>query len=282
MSIQPSYDTPERINIDKIFIGRIFEDHPAIAQTMIAHALFQMLNKLTHVFKLLSKARSACNLAAIEAGFNSADETAASGKLIALGGLALGSAGVVQGIGNFKQAEGIAEATQIRNNKLEVLNEKFNTKEVTLEAIDDLFSHTFNNEDLVLEVEGDVFCDVKEALSKEQIKETNNLKQDKIDTFDNIEKNERTKLANKDYEVDVDFVKAKASRAQFIILGQGTQNIAQGLSEYQKSKSQKESLIQQTQQENQSQQGSTVDGIKRKIDKLSDFDPFQRNSSSYK
>lgn len=45
MSTQPSFDSPDRINIDKIFIGRIFEDHPAIAQAIITYALLQMLNQ---------------------------------------------------------------------------------------------------------------------------------------------------------------------------------------------------------------------------------------------
>lgn len=109
----------------------------------------------------------------------------------------------------------------------------------------------------MLEVEEVVLCDAEGALFKkqakvnnqteEQIKETNDLEQDKIDTFDNVEKNERIKLINKNYEVDIDSIKTKASKLQTIILDQVAQTIAQGLSEVEKSKSQKESLIQQVQ-----------------------------------
>ena len=47
-----------------------------------------------------------------------------------------------------------------------------------------------------------------------------------------------------------------------------------------KSRSDKESLIQQVQQDNQNQQANTAEGIKKEIDKLAEFNPFQRNSSS--
>ena len=99
--------------------------------------------------------------------------------------------------------------------------------------------------------------------------------------FGDVEKNKRIKLVNKDYEVDADKVKSKSGKLQSAgTPGQAAYYVAQGLSEHQKAKSQKESLVQQVQQDNQSQQANTADGIKKEIDKLSDFDPFKRNSSS--
>ena len=113
------------------------------------------------------------------------------------------------------------------------------------------------------------------------------LNQEGIDeedrAYDNVEKNKIIKLVNKDYEVRLDKIKSEANKIQSVgTPGQAAYYVAQGLSEFEKSKSQKEASIQQIQQDNQNQQENTADGLKKEIDKLADFNPFQANSSSLK
>jgi len=139
---------------------------------------------------------------------------------------------------------------------------------------------------MVAEVEEDAFYDTKETLSDKQDK-AKDLNQEGTDEEDraygNVKKNKEIKLINKDYGVDLDKIKSEANRIQSVgTPGQAAYYVAQGLSEVEKSKSQKEASIQQTQQDNQNQQENTADGIKREIDKLADFNPFQANSSSLK
>jgi len=90
-------------------------------------------------------------------------------------------------------------------------------------------------------------------------------------------------LINRDYEVDLDKIKSESNKIQSVSTpGQAAYYLTQGLSEFEKSKSQKEASIQQIQQDNQNQQENTADGLKKGIDKLVDFNPFQANSSSLK
>ena len=264
MTINPSGNHPDeghaKINLDKLL------NDPSIdPQSMSGYSIFIMTLSLIKVCEVLNSARNLSNLALIKAGFNSADETATAGTILGVGGLVLGATGVMQGVGKFEEAAGIAEATEMRNNKLQALDDEFKAKDL--------------NKDITVEIKAvDEPCTLsaKQAKVKDQREEQN-----KVNTFDNIEKNKRIKLINKDYEIRTDKVKADTSKLQSAgTPGQAAYYVAQGLSEHQKAKSQKESLVQQVEQDNQNQQGNTADGVKKEIDRLSDFDPFKRNSSS--
>lgn len=289
MSINPSGNHPSegqaKINLDKLFNGSSMN-----SQAILAYAQLQMVTNLIKVYEFLGSARNLCNLAVIKAGFASADETAMAGSIVGVGGLVLGTAGIVQGVGNFKQAEGIAEATAIRNHDLKLLDEEFKAKDlnnakdlnkditVEVEVVDEPCTSSVND-DIVSEIEEDALS-AKQNKMQDQTKEANDLKRTKIDK-QKEKKNKRIKLINKDYEANTDIKKAEAGKLHSVgTPGQAAYYVAQGLSEHQKAKSQKESLIQQVQQDNQNQQGNTADGVKKDIDKLSDFDPFKRNSSS--
>lgn len=283
-----SPESQAKLNLDKLF------SNPSVnAQAKTQYELYQMMAGLITVFGLLNSARNLSNLAAIKAGFASADETAMAGSIIGAGGLVLGAAGVVQGVGKFQEAEGIAEATKIRNHDLELLDQESKAKDlnkditVEVETVDEPCTSSIDD-DIVVEVEENALCDAEEALHAKQNKmqdKAEDLKQESIAKEDrvygDVKKNKKIKLVNKAYEVRIESEKAEAGKLQAIgNPGQAAYYVAQGLSEHQKAKSQKEGLIQQVQQDNQNQQGNTADGVKREIDKLSDFDPFQRNSSS--
>jgi len=82
------------------------------------------------VFTIVSSTKNLCSLTLLQVGFNSADETAMAGSIIGAGGLVLGATGTMQGIANFKEAKGIAEAAEIRNHDLKLLDEKFKAEEL--------------------------------------------------------------------------------------------------------------------------------------------------------
>ena len=283
MAINPignnPYEGHAKINLDKLL------NDPSIdPQSMTGYSKFIMTLSLIKVYDIINSSRNLCNQVLIQAGFNSADETAKAGTILGVGGLVLGTTGVAQGVGKFEEAKGIAKATEMRNKKLQALDEEFKAKDlnkditVKIEAVDKPCTSCVND-DIVSEIEED-------ALSAKQNKmqgKAEDLKQiaEEDRVFGDVEKNKRIKLVNKDYEVDADKVKSKSGKLQSAgTPGQAAYYVAQGLSEHQKAKSQKESLVQQVQQDNQSQQANTADGIKKEIDKLSDFDPFKRNSSS--
>ena len=285
MTINPSgnhpYEGHAKINLDKLL------NDPSIdPQSMTGYANFIMTLSLIKVYDIISSARNLCNLAAIKAGFNSADETAKAGTILGVGGLVLGATGVAQGAGKFEEAAGIAEATEIRNHDLKMLDAESKAKDlnkdiiVKVEAVDKPCTSGVND-DIVSEIEED-------ALSAKQNKmqsKAEDIKQENISAtkrvYGDVKKNKRIKLVNKNYEVNADKVKADTGKLQSLgTPGQAAYYVAQGLSEHQKAKSQKESLVQQIQQDNQNQLGNTADGVKKEIDKLSDFDPFKRNSSS--
>ena len=286
MTINPSgnhpYEGHAKINLDKLL------NDPSIdPQSMSGYSIFIMTLSLIKVCEVLNSARNLSNLALIKAGFNSADETATAGTILGVGGLVLGATGVAQGVGKFKEAEGIAEATEFRNRDLKMLDEEFKAKElnkgitVEIEAVDEPCTSGVND-DIVSEIEEDALSAKQQNKMQDKAED---IKQENISArsrvFGDAEKNKRIKLVNKDYEIRADKVKSKSGKLQSAgTPGQAAYYVAQGLSEHQKAKSQKESLVQQIQQDNQNQQANTADGVKKEIDKLSDFDPFKRNSSS--
>ena len=293
MQINPALKQPYLENHAKTNIDELLNGSPVNAQDQLAYAHFLMMGKMLSVFTIVSSTKTLCSLAVLQAGFNSADETAMAGSIVGAGGLVLGATGIAQGVSKFEEAKGIAEATQIRNNNLKLLDEESKAKDlnkditVKVEAIDEPCTSSVND-DIVSEIEEDALCDAEEALSAKQNKmqdQAKDLKQENISTrnrmFGDVEKNKKIKLVNKHYEVNIELKKAKAAKLQAIgNPGQAAYYLAQGLSEHQKAKSQKEGLIQQVQQDNQNQQGNTADGVKKEIDEIAKFDPFQRNSSS--
>jgi len=74
---QPSLENPIKTNIDKLFNGP-----PTNAQDQVAYAHFLMMGKILSVFTIVSSTKTLCSLAVLQAGFNSADETAMSGQVI--------------------------------------------------------------------------------------------------------------------------------------------------------------------------------------------------------
>jgi hypothetical protein len=253
-------ENPHSNNLPKS-IEQINQEPPLNIQALISCDYTKMCCKLIKVLGIVNGTKSLCARIAMQAGFNSADETALGGKILMLGGLALGASGVVQGVGNFEQAKGIAKATEIRNAKLAALDEEFKAKDL--------------DQNITLEVKAvDDPCLVSHQMEEEIISEAGGV-------FDDLEKNKRIKLINKDYEIDTDSSKAEASKLQAAgTPGQAAYYAAQGWSELKKAESQKENLLQQVQQDNQNQQANTAEGIKKEIDKLAEFNPFQRNSSS--
>lgn len=93
------------------------------AQAIMAYLPFNVQNLLIKAFGKISQARNKSGLAAIQSGFDSANQTKTAGSILAGGGLALGAAGVVQGVGNFQQAKGVAEAAEARAKALAKLDE---------------------------------------------------------------------------------------------------------------------------------------------------------------
>lgn len=279
----------------EIFIEKLLDGSPIGMQALMAAKLLCMANAMTAVFEKLGLARGKLGLALIQSGFNSANETSMAGFITGLGGLALGAAGVTQGIGNFQQAEGIALATEKRAESLELINNKTAPDDlekgitIQVEALDEPGLTSSNNieGEIVSDVEEEVFYDAEETLSsksaksKEQVEEQTTVEkikaQKKITTKEEASAITRT---NKDYDVEVESVKAKANKFQGALLGQGAQIVSQGLAEHEKSKAQKDSNQQQVEQDTQTQVGNTADHIQKNIDGITAFDPFGRNSSS--
>lgn len=280
-----------KIHLDQLFNNSSVNSSSVNVQAVLAYAQFQMISNLIKVYELLGSTRSLSNLAAIKAGFASADETAMAGSIVGAGGLVLGTTGVVQGVGKLQEAKGIAEAAKARNDDLKVLDKEPKVRDlnkgitVEVESVDEPCISSVN-EDIVIEVEENALCGAEEAFSVKQSKiedRAEAVKQtaEENNVFSDTEQNKRIKLVNKEYEIFADSHKTKSGKFQSVgTPGQAAYYVAQGLAEHQKAKSQKESLIQQVQQDNQNQQGNTADGVKKEIDKLSDFDPFKRNSAS--
>ncbi|MGL5264076.1 MAG: hypothetical protein ACRDAI_05820 [Candidatus Rhabdochlamydia sp.] len=86
---------------------------------------------------------------------------------------------------------------------------------------------------------------------------------------------------NKKYDVKKNLIEARADRFQGLDgIGQGANLVSQSLGEQEKAKASKENIQKEMAQDNQNQMGNAADDLKRKADKIAEFDPFQRNSSS--
>ncbi|MGL5263850.1 MAG: hypothetical protein ACRDAI_04645 [Candidatus Rhabdochlamydia sp.] len=233
--------------------------------------------------------------AAIKAGFAAANETATAGLFQLGGGAVLAGTGVVQGMAGCKSATEITEAVNTRDAK--ILGIKNDVKSQSLSE------NTVENPDITIqvkeleepvspelnEIEEEIFYDAEEEVQsckqtepENQAEEAQKLEQIKAQKkLSSKEQSWLLRQAEKAYKVDTDLSKAKASKFQGLnAIGQGTLTTAQSLGELEKSKAQKENIQQQVEQDNQNQQGNTADDIKRKADKLTEFDAFRSNSSS--
>lgn len=290
MDVQKPTESHAEININKIC-----NDYSTNTQAKLQAVLWMLFNSLTDAFVVINKAKSESGLAAIKAGFAAANETATAGLLQLGGGAAVFGTGVVQGVVGCKSATEITEAINIRDSKIAYIknetmpqNPSENILEnpditIQVEALDKPISPELN------EIEEDIFYDAEEEVQSCKQTEPENQaeeaqKAEKIKAQRKLSSKEEDWLlrqVERDYRVDKDFAKAKVDKFQGLsAISQGIFPAAQGLGELEKSKAQKESVQQQVEQDNQNQQGNTADDIKRKADKLTDFDAFRSNSSS--
>ena len=82
MQINPAPKQPSLENLTKTNVDKLFNGPPTNAQDQLAHDRFLMMGKILSVFTIVSSTKTLCSLAVLQAGFNSADETAMSGQVI--------------------------------------------------------------------------------------------------------------------------------------------------------------------------------------------------------
>lgn len=266
-------------------------------QAQLACMLFLLSNTLMKAFQVLGKARNASGIAAIQSGFSSADETKTAGNFVALGGFALGAAGVAQGVGSFKQAQGIAKAVENRENMMikaandtegvsDILAKKNSDLTIQVEAVDEPITAPSVENEVFLDAEEEIFYDAEETLSAKQSNSDEHVEDTNVEEDEgkmSVEELEKCKgFIQDNYEAEVKNVEAKADKIKGLAApGQGVQIITtQGLSEFNRSKSKKDEILQQVQQGNQSQEEETARDVKAKADELTKFDPFASNSGS--
>lgn len=281
--------SPNGQNHSEVIINKISGDSSTNTQALLQAALFMLCNMLTDAFVSINKARNESGLAAIKAGFASADETAVAGLFQMVGGGAFAGIGLAGGIAGCKQATDIAQAAETRSSDIMKIDERTMTKgsdlTVEVEALDEI------PEPVLDEIEEEAFLDAEETLSakraepeepEEELTEEQLVEQaDVQDKITHREANNLLRRVEEEYKVSKDVAKAKSAPLEVLSgAGSGVNFLAQGLAEVERSKGQKETVQQQVEQENQNQQGNTADDIKKKADEIARFDAFQRNSSS--
>ncbi|VHO02416.1 hypothetical protein [Candidatus Rhabdochlamydia sp. T3358] len=281
--------SPNGQNHSEVIINKISGDSSTNTQSLLQAALFMLCNMLTDAFVSINKARNESSIAAIKAGFASADETAVAGLFQLGGGAIMAGTGLAGGIAGCKQATDIAQAAEKRSSDIMKIDERAMTKgsdlTVEVEALDEI------PEPVLDEIEEEAFLDAEETLSakraepeepEEELTEEQLVEQAEAqDKITHREANNLLRRVEKEYEVSKNVAQAEAGKMQGLAMpGQAVYYMSQGLGEVEKSKSQKENVQQQVEQDNQNQQGNTADDIKKKMDDIAKFDPFQRNSSS--
>ncbi|MGL5626231.1 MAG: hypothetical protein ACRDDW_01770 [Candidatus Rhabdochlamydia sp.] len=289
MDVQKPTESHAEININKIC-----NDSSTNTQAKLQAVLWMLFNSLTDAFVVINKAKNESGLAAIKAGFAAANETATAGLLQLGGGAALAGAGVIQGVAGCKSATEITEAVNLRDSKIAYIKNETTPQNLSenlvknpditiqVEALNESVSPELN------EIEEEIFYDAEEEIQsckqtepENQAEETQKAEQVKARKTASKEEDKLLRQIEEDYKIDIDLSKAKASKLQGLAApGQGLYYASQGLGELEKSKAQKENIQQQVAQDNQNQQGNTADDIKRKADKLTEFDAFRSNSSS--
>lgn len=106
---------------------------PSNTQARLQAALWILCSILIKVSEVLSKARTESNLASIKAGFSSADETAKAGLFQLGGGAILAGTGVAQGVAGCKSAAELAEATELRNNRIAYIQDNMKSEDLPAE-----------------------------------------------------------------------------------------------------------------------------------------------------
>jgi hypothetical protein len=307
-TVQNNKPEPSVKNNVEDLIEKISKDPYMSSQALIAAQTFLLYNALTNISVKMSQVRAELGLAAMQAGFNSADETATAGLFQLGGGAILAGTGVVQGIAGCKGAAEFAKAAEWRNAKIAEINDALKDGDLSLEssalegpdmtvevkALDEPVTPGLNKaEEEVFEEE--VFYDAEETLSsktlsckqtkpEEQVGEIKREEQAPVQNkMSEEEAKELIKEREREYNVQKDLIESKAGRFEGLGgIGQGMQNASQGLGEVEKAKGQKETIQKEIAQDNQNQIGNTADDLRKKADEIAKFDSFRSNSSSLK
>ncbi|MGL5263870.1 MAG: hypothetical protein ACRDAI_04755 [Candidatus Rhabdochlamydia sp.] len=275
-------------------IEKLFNDPSTNTQAKAAVITWMFFSTTIGVYEKLSLVRGELGRAAIKAGFNSADETAKAGLLQLGGGMIFAGAGIAQGVAGCTKATELAQVTKTHESHLEDINKKI-LKEgdlslegsditIKVEALDNPVTSGLD------EIEEEIFYDAEEALSCKQTKPEEQTEAQKIvekaTAQNKITEEKANKLIekkNKEYDVKRNLIEAKADRFQGLGgIGQGANLVSQSLADQEKAKASRETIQKEMAQDNQNQIGNTADDLKRKADKITDFDPFRSNSSSLK
>ncbi|MGB7128412.1 MAG: hypothetical protein WBD50_04920 [Candidatus Rhabdochlamydia sp.] len=276
---------------------------------------------LIKVSEVLSKARTESNLASIKAGFSSADETAKAGIFQLGGGAILAGTGVAQGVAGCKSAAELAEATELRNNRIAYVQDNMKSEDlpaedpeitVEVEALDEPITGSdkieeelpiesvnspteeiLGDEPILDEIEEEIFYDAQEEIQSckqtkpeeqtEEAQAAENVEDQKKSSQATKEKDRLIRKANKEYDVEAALIQSKAGKLQGLAApGQALYYVSLGLGDMKKSEAGKDTIEQQTREGTQAQQEKTTDGVNKEIDRLKDFDAFRSNSSSLK
>lgn len=279
---------------------------PSNTQAELQNAIWTMCVALIAVAVLLNKARGELNLASIDAGFKSANETAKAGLFQLGGGTILAGTGVAQDVAGGEASGALAKVKGVRDSTMAEINENTMIPEenCVTEPKSSLSAEKVEGSDITVQVEAleeepssaalgeteeEVFYDAEEEVQsckktepEEQTEEARMVEQANAQgKMTHREADKLIRRANREYEVNKDIIQAKAIRGMGEF-GQGAYAITQGLAEQKKSESQKDTIEQQTKENAQAQQEKTTDGLNKEIDRLKDFDAFRSNSSSLK
>ncbi|MGL4540367.1 MAG: hypothetical protein ACRCU0_05260 [Candidatus Rhabdochlamydia sp.] len=300
MDVQKPTESHAEININKIC-----NDYSTNTQAKLQAVLWMLFNSLTDAFVVINKAKSESGLAAIKAGFAAANETATAGLLQLGSGAAVAGTGIVQGMAGYKKVAELSEIKEWRDTRIMETQENTMTLEEHLSVKSEslpMENTPIENPDLTVQVEAldepvspelseieeEIFYDAEETMSCKQTKSEQQTEEEgmvkKADALGKMTRREADKditQINKEYEANRDIINTKKEKFEALApIGQGIYYVALGLGDVEKAKAQKENIQQQVEQDNQNQQGNTADDIKRKADKLTEFDAFRTNSSS--
>jgi len=246
-----------------------------------------MENKIIGVFEKLGLTRGELGRAAIEAGFNSANETAKAGLFQLVAGIILTGTGTAQGISGCKGAAELSKATELRNSRVAVINNN-TLKEVDLpiESSDITVKVEALDKPNAFKLEEEISY-AEETLSSKQIKPEKQTEVDLVEKTtvqDKMSEKKANKLIdkeNKEYDIARDLIEAKKENFKTLGgIGQASYYISQGLGDVAKHQSQKDTTQKEVIQDSQNQIGNTADDLKRKVDKMIDFNPARSSSSS--
>jgi hypothetical protein len=296
----PKREPTEKSSVERL-IEKISRDPYICSQALMAIQVFLMSHVLSNLSAKMSQVRGELGLAAMQAGFNSADETATAGLFQLGGGAILAGTGVVQGVAGCKGAVDFAEAAEWRNAKIAEINDALedaplensvlegSDMTVEVKALDEPVTPGLDKvEEEVFEEE--VFYDAEETLSckqtqlGEQVGEIKREEQAPVQNkMSEEEAKEAIKATEKEYNVKKDLIGAKVGKFQGLAApGQGLYYVSQGLGEVEKAKGKKEDIQKEIAQDNQNQIGNTADDLRKKADEIAKFDSFRSNSSSLK